>query len=537
MNRLRQLVKDKSPELGEALERSWKIAIEEWLGTIKPTKGSYNAYPHLRNLENYLDEVLSNIDSANVDSPSENLSLAELYVLFSAILLHDIGRGRGGEHPAKSRDIITEKYSHLGIPSRELAKSIGCIAAAHGRSPLQYFAKTKLPTIVVDPYGEIRQESLAALLRLVDHMDSAYTRVVPQYVVPENELEILGQFRNVVLGVTIDHEARMVKTIIGSDGFSKNGPHKTSYSIVHPFDESCEQDWNIIETRSELLPDIQAGLKKKSANLAPLSSRIETIITSQKDHIEAKHKEKPNERLDWSRISELVQNKANEILRIKKLLHCETYGQSNGLKALLPHHVLKEKRRSFGDQDWLVSRRVFRIEPDPETPSHALLAVVMSDVLANARELAASKAELAIIGLPLTAWLIDFEEHLYNTWGQETHEPIFSKQFLKRIAEGMWELSTRVFGFSLFTYFDLAASVGESDMAKVRRAAHRIAIITQQLKTIDGKDMAALWVGIDDWKWNVLHPRITGRAQCSFVALSSVCEKINALGDPYDEQV
>ena len=282
MNRLREVLKKQAPELHEALERSWRIAVEEWLGTLKPSKSSYNAYPHLHNLENYLEQTLSGINVPDVECPCGNLSLVELYIVLSSILLHDIGRGTdaGNNHPEKSWEIVAEKYAHLGIPSRELAKSIGRIAAAHGRLPLPADGEKQLPTIIVDPYGEIRQELLAALLRLVDHMDSAYTRVVPLYVVPENELEILGEFRNIILGVVVDHEAHMVKTVISSEGFQRKDAD-VSYTIMHPYDESCKSDWIILCSSHEFPPDTQAEIDKYVTKHYPLNEEAKDVIDSQ----------------------------------------------------------------------------------------------------------------------------------------------------------------------------------------------------------------------------------------------------------------
>lgn len=477
------------------------------------------------------DKRFSGVSASGHESPSGLLSIPELYVLLSAILLHDIGRGTGGgdDHASKSLGIVVEKHAHLGIPSRELAKSIGAIAAAHGYSPVHPGRQRSLPTIVIDPYGQIRQEPLAALLRLVDHMDSAYTRVVPQYVVPENELEILGQFRNVVLGVVVDHGAHMVRTVISREKFEQKERRNAAYSIVQPYDEACHSDWEIICEGRELPPDLRATLEKLPNTKHTLPKRIAKTITGKRRDVQKKHREARRKDTHWESISKELNDKAGRILACKKACFEGT--------SLLPDRILHDKARSFGHSDWLVARRFFQVHPGRTTPPHALLAVVMGDALANARELAASKAELASVGLPVAAWLIDFEEHLYNTWGEETYEPIFTKQFLRRIAKGMWELSTRVFGFSLFTYVDLAAYVGESDVTKVYRAIRRISIVTQQSKTIDDKSAPAVWIGASDWKWNVSHPQVGNDERCSFVHVDVVHDAIEALGDPRDERV
>ncbi len=547
MNKLRQVLKEEAPELSESLERSWKIAVDEWLGALKPSMGSYNAYPHLHNLENYLEQALGGI-SLKAPNPSGDLSWAELYVLLSAVLLHDIGRGKGtgGEHSNKSGGIIADEYAHFCIPSRELAKCIGMIAAAHGRPLVRLAGKRPLPdaeplpNVVIDPYGEIRQESLAALLRLVDHMDSAHTRVIPHYVVPNNELAILGQFRSVVLGVTVDHEAHMIKTVISREKFSEKNKPKAQYSVIHPYDKSCESDWIIVYANRGLPSEVRAHVKKGAAQRYHLSRGVLSTLEKEKESVETlRNKEtESNSRKghvpDWSEISKVIRTEAKHILIYEKKRHARGRGMST---YLLPRRILNDKTQPFVPEDWLVARRLFQVHPDRQPPPHALLAVVMGDVLANARELAANSAELAALGLPLAAWLIDCEDHLFNSWGEETYEPILTKRFLTRVAEGMWSLSVRVFGFALFSYLDLAAFLGESDVTRVRRGVRRIGIVTDRSQAVDGLQMQAMWVGGSDWKWNVSHPREHGQERCSFVSLNTVCEKIDVLGDPYDERV
>jgi hypothetical protein len=555
MNRLRQLLKDEAPELHEALERSWKIAVEEWLGALKPSKGSYNAYPHLHNVENYLDQILAGIQPDSAGRARGCLTPAELYVLLSAVLLHDVGRAREGKpnHPKVSQGTVEGQYAHLGIPSRELARCIGNIAAAHGR-PLVPDKKgagnagreQRLFDVTVDPHGEIRQESLAALLRLADYMDSAFTRVVPRYVLPENELELLGQFRDVIPGVSVDHEGRMVKTVVAAEKFrpEHQGQAKVDYSIVHPYDESSKADWDIISAKRALPPDIQLEGDGNGVEQHDLDQAVADTINLQRQTVEDAQKKAMKgtnggkDSPDWKAISATIHKQAIVVLAYEEKRHPRG---TLRYQRLLPYRALNEAVTTFDPQDWLVVRRVFQVDADttpPPLPPHALLAVVMSDVLANARELSASRAELSAVGLPLAAWLIDFEEHLYNTWGEETFEPVLSRGYLVRVADGMWELSTRVFGFSLFSYADLASAIGDVNVARVRRAVRRLGIVAGDCATVDGRQMPAIWVGANDWKWNVEHPRDKpARAGCSFVHVSEVRNLIELLGEPHEERV
>lgn len=294
--------------------------------------------------------------------------------------------------------------------------------------------------------------------------------------------------------------------------------------MVHPYEEACRTDWKIIRQGRELPPDIRANPKTSKAGERALSADVAKAIKRAQMKMRKKHPEASKDKR-WHAFLRRFNRRACRIL---------TY--QSRLKNRLSEYVLSGKA-NLSHEDWLVARRFFQVDPDLYTPPHALLAVLMGDVLANARELAASKSELASIGLPLAAWLVDCEGHLYNTWGEETYEPIFTKQFLERIAKGMWELSTRVFGFSLFTCVDLAAYVGESDVMKVYRAIRRISIVTQQCETIDDRRAPAVWIGAHDWRWNVSHPHKQGGERCSFVHIDVACRAIKALGDPRDERV
>lgn len=39
--------------------RNWDIAWQEWLFALDVNQDSFNSYPHLRNVEDYLDELVT----------------------------------------------------------------------------------------------------------------------------------------------------------------------------------------------------------------------------------------------------------------------------------------------------------------------------------------------------------------------------------------------------------------------------------------------------------------------------------------------
>ena len=67
MASLRDQLRENQPELFEAFLRSWQIAQNEWLPALAPSSDSFNSYPHLRNLEGYLDHVAVEYDALHGD--------------------------------------------------------------------------------------------------------------------------------------------------------------------------------------------------------------------------------------------------------------------------------------------------------------------------------------------------------------------------------------------------------------------------------------------------------------------------------------
>jgi hypothetical protein len=92
MGRLRKILRETIPELADALERSWTIALDEWLAAMSPSSDSFNSYPHLRNHEKHLERIWLAYERHHGASAPPLLSPVEIYVMLSSILFHDIGR-------------------------------------------------------------------------------------------------------------------------------------------------------------------------------------------------------------------------------------------------------------------------------------------------------------------------------------------------------------------------------------------------------------------------------------------------------------
>ena len=94
-SKLRTRLQENNPELADALERSWKVAQEEWLPTIGLNRDSFNSYPHIRNLELHLERLLFSETEGTLVIEKIGLTSLELYLLLAGVLFHDIGRTKG----------------------------------------------------------------------------------------------------------------------------------------------------------------------------------------------------------------------------------------------------------------------------------------------------------------------------------------------------------------------------------------------------------------------------------------------------------
>ena len=102
---------------------------------------------------------------------------------------------------------------------------------------------------------------------------------------------------------------------------------------------------------------------------------------------------------------------------------------------------------------------------------------------------------LSRLGIYINSWLLYHKGHLYNFLGEETYEPIYSKDYLKNVAKSMWKLSTKIFGAANFSYLTLASVVGDTDVEKVKRAVKRISIIA------DNEYKNIIWYDEQNWRW------------------------------------
>jgi hypothetical protein len=104
---------------------------------------------------------------------------------------------------------------------------------------------------------------------------------------------------------------------------------------------------------------------------------------------------------------------------------------------------------------------------------------------------------LAAVGLPLRSWMVEHRARLFDHNRKPAHEPAFSQQYLERVAEAMWVLSTRIFGEGIFSYEELADFVREPIVERVKGAARRV-----HCEVSAESKQEVLWLGRDTWRWN-----------------------------------
>jgi hypothetical protein len=471
MRRLtRSWLQGREPDYASRLESCWDIAFNEWLPAVDVNKGSFNSFPHLRNLEMYLDEILfaghpNHPESLVIDALG--ITPSEVYVMLCAILFHDLGRSYKGtfSHACESRITLAQHYKDLGLESEELALCIGRIC--HFHDPEETVDKrviitgkasgaqeslwpVRLSNVTITGYGVIRERLLGALLVLIDHLDGTYGRVLPHYV-RANEFGEIGKFRARIPGIRVDLMARMVVTAVKTSGADTVNNTTISDPLKIVLNNKAP------ELRGHKLPKAPFTMRRSGA----------------------KQKE--------SRLEELL----NALTR--KWRHACTSKQSNYLLAL--GRSIKGRE---GAAHILIARNVAFISNQSNQPiqnrHRLLLATIAGNTLENARALSDISGTLQDYGIPLYAWLLECDEHLYTCFGIETYEPLLSEDFLGRLAQAMWNKTTRVFGRGVSTYEGLASDLREASIERVRMGVRRLAIVTLPKGSIHALQ--------DGWHWN-----------------------------------
>jgi hypothetical protein len=139
-----------------------------------------------------------------------------------------------------------------------------------------------------------------------------------------------------------------------------------------------------------------------------------------------------------------------------------------------------------------------------------LIPIILADARKNGNDLRMNEVdrELAALGLPLRAWLLEQNEHLYNCAGFETYEPIFDKDYLERVARAMNVLWCGTVDLQPISYQYLAAELRETNLHRVKTAVRRIAIIGRDRAKASGaanelhnESDRTILCTISGWSW------------------------------------
>jgi hypothetical protein len=248
------VLKGRNPSLASQFELLKKKCLEDWANMLGPDMGSFSGYPHFRNVERNVNQIIP-------DKTKEDLSTGEIFLLLSSIYLHDIGKTFTvslsedfqcqfaskcnekeivnnakcqqflQEHFVLSDKYISENGAALGLPDEKIAEYCGLLAFCHGLDNPPHKENKKIPqsnchlfekkqknfrVTSISPYGILRIPLLAAILRIADESDNSWMRTYRKELLPinftnEKEKErYIKTFRRCIEGIEFNHEGHCV---------------------------------------------------------------------------------------------------------------------------------------------------------------------------------------------------------------------------------------------------------------------------------------------------------------------------------------
>ncbi|MBN1866676.1 hypothetical protein JW916_05245 [Candidatus Sumerlaeota bacterium] len=567
---LRERLRQAAPDLAADLDLQWRIANDEWLPTIPMSLDSSNGLPHIRNIESHLDETFSSLHKITPSAAVLHMRPIENYLLLASILFHDLGRAdptARENHAVRTRKYMEQRYTSLGIRNREVAHSLGRICASHDRNSCREKGKREegkeedarsqedreLSDVVIDPFGEVRQRTIASLLTLGDLMDNSHSRAVPDYL--REDKEVIGSFRAIIQGVFADPAARLIRTVLAAPPREKgDASPATSEETLFELNEDeritkeRKQEWRQWAKKLGKALNIEDKSVKEEI-IKPLDKAFSETDEPSSDTAAAKRRALQRKDVNEKTLSPRYRKALAKRFR---RLDDGAGGTDDGAGGTDDSAGGTDDSAANADDEFVEHMlawnilRVRRAKPE-DAKSRALprktrIAIVLGDLRRNRMALYAIRDHLAAVGLPLATWLIDCREYLYTPYWYKTHEPILHREYLIDVAKEMWDLSRRVIGTSEFTYAELASHLGDYDVARVRLAARRLAIVTNGMREELSEDekkafpwSGPIWTGDETWRWRA-RLRTTDRRGCVFFTHEQVAGKIKEIVDPYDPE-
>lgn len=516
MSYLRELLKTKRLELYTSLENAWTVANKEVFPVMYSTDESINSYPHSQNLEAYLNSILEPLKDLFDENSEIFLSPCELYCILMAILFHDLGRVKFEEgHGSFTKQYILNNYQRFNIPTEELADAIAEICEIH--KPLEEYAIQPAAIMLDAGNGKVRIRELAGLLVLIDEMDTSYIRLKELYALDQPKyFSGKALFRNYIRGISYDPFTKAVyvsidnKILENTEIFTieklnyillkEGGKEKkiTELSDDQPngfFDFLTKELGFTAKERGvfKMLMDKKVFVEQRISPrlISDFRRKLETELDSFL----------PDESDRKKLLGKLVKLKnpktSDEIFR--KFYYYYNYYPKNFT------NPLKDKINNTASQKWpliVVLPLIIRAIKESETNSKRSIY-------------------LSRLGIYVENWLISYKEHLFDTDGNETIEPVLDFDFILNVLDSMWELSRNIYKEGWFSYNDLLNKVvRQGDIMLIKLAVQRIEIISREIAKSNGFPSC---INYDNRKWCLIRKN----GEC--MSLTEIKNQINGL--------
>jgi len=528
-------------------KKTEEVAINRWYPGISAKNGSTNSYPHVQGVIQQLSLVVYHPQCAVV------LTDAELYLLLTSILLHDIGKVEtNDDHGRTSQELIQSHWAELKIENEQMQHIIQTICLLHDRK-VPEFEKVyqQLPVDeYIDRYGKVRPRLLGALLYLGDHMDNSYTRTMTE--------EFTKHFRRNVLGVHFQPEQQLITTVIdpgmffsaqtekqklvqqaakkdaGQSDTEKDKEAKGKVPL-HPKCEKClltgvgalgkylESDPNLQKTDAKVEAHLDADsicyllgdTFDNDACLRNICNELYVLgMPIKKWMIECKGQlflvlrdEEPGAKLV------IDENDLKELLTALKATENSEAGCNLALKNkyYIEFNQLKKKAATCPTLNQMCETlKIDRNQPVQGQPAEQA-GPADSDCSFSLTKADAASLKEAFLRMQKCPYSTSEKKQLNATFQSKyctypSIEPLTGYDYCEKVLAGMYEITSTIFAKSFFSYTDLSNYLREdpNNTRKVMSAVRRLSFLFQHMAQFGGKDKKPCYeIYYDDQVWNL----------------------------------
>jgi hypothetical protein len=577
METLRDLLKSKNPELHASFLETWKYLEHNILPLMGPNNESLNSLPHLKNNEEYLNGILPISDKLFDEKESIYLSPQELYVILMAIALHDIGRIKekleGKDDKYYSEKMIKDSFEKKANPSKaDFFRNLKTIYNNSEFSPENIYSEK----VISDCWDHTNEHTIDSFLILLDeklskefekiekHSHGLYSKdfIIKEWEklrIPSFELaKAIGEIclihepeekkkeRHPEIKVEVD---KIELNIIDFNGTLDEQVKFEKKSLQALNNDGGSIRINELGSLLSLVDNMDATFRRLAKLDVLQKASFETSLAIFRDNIEGVYFNKDNQaviitigiKFDKEDNEKLINydNKLFSQGKVKKInindsvkkkiedYHNQKHGNFFNRKGYYDENLKIENSEFLLYTEWAIINGTFlnaKTKSKEIIPIELILPMIFGSVRSCNQNLLSKYKYLYRIGIPIKTWLINFEEHLFNYYGEETFEPIFTKEYLKDLAQTMWKLSTRIFGRSFFTYEMLGSALNENDITKVKLGVKRLEIISRN----DKNEVSAINYNANGWNWEFSEEE----DKCNFISNRELEKIIDNLGEP-----